>query len=398
MTLKNGNRIIVKEENDKTKVREYSKSNNSWICSNRHCKYATLKIKYGIVFAAITHNCEPREYSMALKIQELLKQGKTTEALGLTMKRRSLRNTSNQSLSASTDQSLSDSTLDELILANIIKTRNNSCNATNDYALNNDTPSSSSQTSTKTLVGQISDLITIYPNDMLGFDLYADQYSTANTVSSLLSETSALTENFEEPSQSSVKREFDDEFDDCIFINETAAKKRKIDFDNNEIFSFERPSTLTLKEMCKKLKIEYKNDVYKFWGDIVFEKITPFSKNVKTHSFKSKNIFACLSQFFTGTNESCFDIQYIISKAFRDDLIETGEMSRAKIDELSFFTTVTDEHIEFISKFLFCKIGIYENGILKKYGNWENQNQNNSDVLNLILSFENGFFSVVLDL
>uniref|UniRef100_A0A914Q7C2 Uncharacterized protein n=1 Tax=Panagrolaimus davidi TaxID=227884 RepID=A0A914Q7C2_9BILA len=91
MTLKNGNRIIVKEENDKTKVREYSKSNNSWICSNRHCKYATLKIKYGIVFAAITHNCEPREYSMALKIQELLKQGKTTEALGLTMKRRSLR-------------------------------------------------------------------------------------------------------------------------------------------------------------------------------------------------------------------------------------------------------------------------------------------------------------------
>uniref|UniRef100_A0AC35GGX4 Uncharacterized protein n=1 Tax=Panagrolaimus sp. PS1159 TaxID=55785 RepID=A0AC35GGX4_9BILA len=35
MTLKNGHRIIVKEENDKTKVREYSKSNNSWICSNR---------------------------------------------------------------------------------------------------------------------------------------------------------------------------------------------------------------------------------------------------------------------------------------------------------------------------------------------------------------------------
>uniref|UniRef100_A0A914QTH7 Uncharacterized protein n=1 Tax=Panagrolaimus davidi TaxID=227884 RepID=A0A914QTH7_9BILA len=81
---KKDHRIIVKEERDKSKVREYSKNGkNYWYCSK--CKSsAFLKFKYGILFAAIQHGngCETKEYSFAKKIQSLLKQGKFNEAHG----------------------------------------------------------------------------------------------------------------------------------------------------------------------------------------------------------------------------------------------------------------------------------------------------------------------------
>uniref|UniRef100_A0A914QGM3 Uncharacterized protein n=1 Tax=Panagrolaimus davidi TaxID=227884 RepID=A0A914QGM3_9BILA len=84
---KTDHRIIVKEERDKSKVREYSKNGkNYWYCSK--CKSsAFLKFKYGILFAAIQHGncCETKEYSFAKKIQSLLKQGKFNEVHGLTV-------------------------------------------------------------------------------------------------------------------------------------------------------------------------------------------------------------------------------------------------------------------------------------------------------------------------
>uniref|UniRef100_A0AC35GHB2 Uncharacterized protein n=1 Tax=Panagrolaimus sp. PS1159 TaxID=55785 RepID=A0AC35GHB2_9BILA len=82
--------------------------------------------------------------------------------------------------------------------------------------------------------------------------------------------------------------------------------------------------------------------------------------------------------------------------AFRDELTAEGKVNAAEIERIYISYAVSDKHLKFITTFLSCKIGIYENGILKKYGNWENQN--NIDVLTLILSFENGLYSVVLNL
>uniref|UniRef100_A0AC35FCV5 Uncharacterized protein n=1 Tax=Panagrolaimus sp. PS1159 TaxID=55785 RepID=A0AC35FCV5_9BILA len=86
--LKEGNRLIIKEENDKSKVREYSKSNNNWECTNRKavtnkCFSSYLIFKYGIVFAPIQHSdkCTIRDYSVVMKVQDFLKNGNVSEAV-----------------------------------------------------------------------------------------------------------------------------------------------------------------------------------------------------------------------------------------------------------------------------------------------------------------------------
>uniref|UniRef100_A0A914P880 Uncharacterized protein n=1 Tax=Panagrolaimus davidi TaxID=227884 RepID=A0A914P880_9BILA len=180
-----------------------------------------------------------------------------------------------------------------------------------------------------------------------------------------------------------------------MIIDEPVAKKPKIEPINSETFSFNQPSAATLKEMCKKMNVKYCNDAYKFWGEIIFENILPASNNIKTHSTKSENIFACFSQFFTGNVSSCYFLQDVINKAFCEELIESG-IEPSETVQVFIDITVSEEHLKFIAKFLSCKIGIYGNGNLKKYGNWKNRDK--SDVLTLILSFENGLYSVVLDL
>uniref|UniRef100_A0A914QWU4 Knr4/Smi1-like domain-containing protein n=1 Tax=Panagrolaimus davidi TaxID=227884 RepID=A0A914QWU4_9BILA len=185
------------------------------------------------------------------------------------------------------------------------------------------------------------------------------------------------------------------------FVKET---EDKLDIANpeDEIFEFRRPSDDTLEKACDKLStlsttpFEYNPNAYKFWAEIYFRQITSYSNQLQSHTFKSQNIFACFSQFFTGTNDSCFLIQHILNTAFRKDLNASSAMSSSEIDELFSSNTVTDQYLEFIANVLSCRIGVYKNEFLMKYGNWETQN--NVDVLTLVLSFENGFYSVVLDL
>uniref|UniRef100_A0AC34FGJ9 Uncharacterized protein n=1 Tax=Panagrolaimus sp. ES5 TaxID=591445 RepID=A0AC34FGJ9_9BILA len=69
-------------------------------------------------------------------------------------------------------------------------------------------------------------------------------------------------------------------------------------------------------------------------------------------------------------------------------------MSDAEIVEAFTNLTVTDEYIEFIAKFLSCRIEIYENGRLKKFGKRETENK----IFTLVLALENGRYSVVLNL
>jgi hypothetical protein len=178
------------------------------------------------------------------------------------------------------------------------------------------------------------------------------------------------------------------------------AKKKENENDsknNDEItsFVFHRPSDSELKEKCKNLKIEYNPAAGKIWEAIVFQTITLTSNNLKTHDFKSPNVYACFSLFFTGKIEKCHSILDTVSTAFRAELINTGTLSQAEIDKLFVNTTATDEHLNFISKFLSCRIGIFENGKLKKFGNWKGQEKN---ALTILLSFSDGQYSIVLDL
>uniref|UniRef100_A0AC35GWU2 Uncharacterized protein n=1 Tax=Panagrolaimus sp. PS1159 TaxID=55785 RepID=A0AC35GWU2_9BILA len=391
-------RLIIREKDDRSKVREYLKNQNYWYC-NAYCSYSQyykhrcsaqrLIINYGIVFAPKNHStgCETKEYTFAMEVQDLLKKGKIAEAKWL--KRKSVINTSNQSFSTSILNESSVSTTDIENESNLEEPLANdtTVNIDSENVLLSPPTSSSSLTENGPTINMNSTLI----SDLL---ISNDTTSAENSNITSTSQTPISEENVPESVRTSVKRELDDE-DDCMIIDEPFAKKPKIEPTNSETFSFDQPSAATLKEMCKKLNVKYCNDAYKFWGEIIFENILPASDNIKTHSIKSKNIFACFSQFFTGKVNSCYFLQDIINKAFCEELIESG-IETSETEQIFLDYTVSDRHLKFIAKFLSCKIGIYENGILKKYGNWEIQNY--TDILNLILSFENGLYSVVLDL
>uniref|UniRef100_A0AC34G4Z1 Uncharacterized protein n=1 Tax=Panagrolaimus sp. ES5 TaxID=591445 RepID=A0AC34G4Z1_9BILA len=187
-----------------------------------------------------------------------------------------------------------------------------------------------------------------------------------------------------------------DNSDYCMIFNEPVAKKPKTEAtaNNVETYSFDHPSASILKQMCEKLKIEYDHEAYIFGGKIIFNKFVSSTDIIQSHGIKSSNIFACLSLFFTGKIRKCHLIEDTVKSAFCDEVIAAGTMAHAEIDQIFINSTVTPEQIEFIAKFLACRIGIYENGKLKKYGNWEDENV----ALTLILSFVDKKYAVVFDL
>uniref|UniRef100_A0AC34FEC4 Uncharacterized protein n=1 Tax=Panagrolaimus sp. ES5 TaxID=591445 RepID=A0AC34FEC4_9BILA len=349
--LKKDQQLIVKEKDDETKVLVYAKKGLHWYCSNRrtilNCRSSSLKIRYGIAFAPIVHGgaCNAKDYSSVMEIQELLKQGKTKEANRLMHKNSSSKNDSSISLSTSMlNESTSDIENESILEQSIAENTSTSIDS-------NSTPLSQQQSSVP-----------------------------------------ALEEiEIQSASRSTIKRELDDA-EDCMILDEPAAKKTKTEATKNvEAFAFEHPSTTTIKQICEKLKIEYSLEAYKFWANISFEKVPVSSNRIETHEFKSSNIFACLSLFFTGKNDYCCLIQHMFNSAFR---AASDTMSRAQIDMILFNPTVTNELIEFIASFLACRVGIYKNGKLKKFGNWKDENI----ALTLVLSLIDGKFAVVLDL
>uniref|UniRef100_A0AC34GWN0 SPK domain-containing protein n=1 Tax=Panagrolaimus sp. ES5 TaxID=591445 RepID=A0AC34GWN0_9BILA len=347
--LKKDNRLIIKEKEDKTKCRLFSKYGTYWFCSKysslrEPCRLLTLKFKYGILFAPIHHvvKCEARDYSTAMDIQNLLMQGKTKEARMLEQNNRI---------------SLHDSRASSSIL-------------------NASTLSSTTEMENESILEQ-----SINENTSTSID----SNSTSSTQQQL---SSPVEPPAEAPAgRASVKREFSDP-DYCIVIDEPAAKRTKTEAITKtvETYSFDHPSASILKQICEKLKIKYDHEAYIFWGRIMFNKFAALTDNIQTHEFKSSNFFACLSLFFTGKIRKCHLIEDTVKSAF-------CIMSDSEADQIFSNSTVTDEQIEFFAKFLSCRIGIYQGQELKKYGNWETENND----LPLILSFIDEMYSVVLD-
>uniref|UniRef100_A0AC34FRK1 Uncharacterized protein n=1 Tax=Panagrolaimus sp. ES5 TaxID=591445 RepID=A0AC34FRK1_9BILA len=348
--------IIVKEKEDETKVRLFTMP--YWYCTNRSNRYGKcpscmLKIKYGIVFAPLVHtdNCKPKDYSFVMEYQDLLKQGKSTEAIVFSLKKKRPLNDSSVSLSTSmlNESNLSSTTdmEDESILErSIIENTITSIESTS-------TSSPQQQSSDPALVQSASESVKL--------------------------------------ASSRVKREFGDS-DYCMILDEPAVKKPKSEATANtvETYSFDHPSASILKKLCDKLNIKYSHDAYKLWANIIFNKISASSDNIKTHEISSSNIFACLSLILSGNPDNSFLIQHIINTAFCN---ASDSLSRSEVNQIFTTTTVTNEQTEFIAEFLACRIGIYENRKLKKFGNWKDENV----ALTLILSFVDGMYSVVLD-
>uniref|UniRef100_A0A914PZZ0 Uncharacterized protein n=1 Tax=Panagrolaimus davidi TaxID=227884 RepID=A0A914PZZ0_9BILA len=174
-------------------------------------------------------------------------------------------------------------------------------------------------------------------------------------------------------------------------------KKSKLSSATASIFSFQKPSISKLKEICTKLNVKYRNKGGRLWNKFKFNQIDTVleSSNIGIHYFQTGNFYEILSKFFTGNTNQHEKIKTSIIDAFRENMVLSGGLTMKKFNKL-YLDTVTDEHFDFIAKFLSCRIIIfdYEKGI-RKYGKWKNLE---SKRLTLVISFYNGLYSVVLSL
>ena len=90
--------------------------------------------------------------------------------------------------------------------------------------------------------------------------------------------------------------------------------------------------------------------------------------------------FHCLSYLFTGTPSSSDSIKHCVNKKLCGRIYEDGKFrhqlglmselfSKEQLDTL-LSRVITPLHFRFIAELLECRIGIYENGTLIKYGDW----------------------------
>uniref|UniRef100_A0AC35G7L3 Uncharacterized protein n=1 Tax=Panagrolaimus sp. PS1159 TaxID=55785 RepID=A0AC35G7L3_9BILA len=179
--------------------------------------------------------------------------------------------------------------------------------------------------------------------------------------------------------------------------SETTVEKKENAIPTTSIFSFQKPSITKLKEICTKLNVKYHNKGGRLWNKFKFNQIdTVFeSSNIGIHYFQTDNFYEILLKFFTGITNQYEKIQKTIIDAFCENMVLSGGLTMKKFNQL-YLNTVTDEHFNFIAKFLSCRIIIfdYEKGI-RKYGKWKNPK---SKSLTLVISFYKGLYSIVLSL
>uniref|UniRef100_A0A914QZ87 Uncharacterized protein n=1 Tax=Panagrolaimus davidi TaxID=227884 RepID=A0A914QZ87_9BILA len=117
--------------------------------------------------------------------------------------------------------------------------------------------------------------------------------------------------------------------------------------------------------------------------------------NIETENFETENFYEILSKLFTGKSTQNVQIKETIREAFRQKLVDSGEILSKKFNKLySNNTAMTDEQFQFVARFLHCRILVFHEDEIKKFGRW---NATSSDRITLVLSFSDGKYSIVLN-
>uniref|UniRef100_A0A914QER2 Reelin domain-containing protein n=1 Tax=Panagrolaimus davidi TaxID=227884 RepID=A0A914QER2_9BILA len=350
LNLRKDRSLMVFEWGDRKRVRQYSRRVNRpdlWRCCE--CTRLFKRQETGselnlfmvkdIVFAPNKHDCQPRDYLFVIQYQKFLEEGDTVKA-------RRMNRMVNFAYGA-------------LNLTNIVNVLDTSL------------------TSTKKRKSNDNKVI--------------DSKALTNSKDKIVHDDSA-SDNGVPPIKKSKKN-------DQNQMNEPAMRRKSettVEKEENAIPTFQKPSISKLKEICTKLNVKYRNKGGRLWNKFKFNQIDTVleSSNIGIHYFKTKNFYEILSKFFTGNTNQYEKIKTSITDAFRENMVSSGELSTKKFNKL-YLDTVTYEHFDFISKFLSCRIIIfdYEKGI-RKYGKWKNPE---SERLTLVISFYKGLYSVVLN-
>uniref|UniRef100_A0AC35EX47 Uncharacterized protein n=1 Tax=Panagrolaimus sp. PS1159 TaxID=55785 RepID=A0AC35EX47_9BILA len=144
------------------------------------------------------------------------------------------------------------------------------------------------------------------------------------------------------------------------------------------ILSFKRPSEGALMSACRKVGLVYDDAAYVFWANNINVKLVKaLSDSIQPGPWS--NGFDCLSLFLTGSHKFGPQMQVNVNpKWYSDPVLKANYNNEQQKQMLLKFN---DEHFKLIAHWLSCRIGVYENGILKKYGDWTSMNSNELIIL-----------------
>uniref|UniRef100_A0AC34FKH9 Uncharacterized protein n=1 Tax=Panagrolaimus sp. ES5 TaxID=591445 RepID=A0AC34FKH9_9BILA len=136
------------------------------------------------------------------------------------------------------------------------------------------------------------------------------------------------------------------------------------------LFTFS-PGVAKIRAACKKLDLAYSNaEVFQFWGTINIEHVRSNSSNIV--SGQRLDGFECLALFFTGSHIPGFELCVRINKKLENDTVMKAQYNDSQ--RLRMSHTFCEDHFKLVSNWISCKIGVYENGRIKKYGDWSRSN------------------------
>jgi hypothetical protein len=169
--------------------------------------------------------------------------------------------------------------------------------------------------------------------------------------------------------------------------------------------NYYNPSAFVIAQCCKKLNIKYTPEAYTFWSNIDFNHISPSSRPTKTFPTKESMYhgFSCFSLYLTGNESNTILIREMINRFVYNNFKTLGECMGHDFSQLSHETplirdtlwsfSLTEVHLECISRWFDCRIGIYGNGEWKRYGEWDIED---CDALTFLVEFKNGKYSPIL--
>uniref|UniRef100_A0A914PKI4 Uncharacterized protein n=1 Tax=Panagrolaimus davidi TaxID=227884 RepID=A0A914PKI4_9BILA len=172
-----------------------------------------------------------------------------------------------------------------------------------------------------------------------------------------------------------------------------------------ESYNFDAPSGDFLRSTLGKFDIELSNEVYGFYKEFKYTKISTTATLGTTFPISSSTdlFFKCLSLYFTGKEEHFSVIKmgiqaYFFSNSKTFGIIDGIDFSKLKksseeFQKLHEFKELTNAHFTLICSWFNCRIGIFSDGRLSgKYGNWNEKHPI------FLIEDNNGFYKPVLSL
>uniref|UniRef100_A0A914YGS4 Uncharacterized protein n=1 Tax=Panagrolaimus superbus TaxID=310955 RepID=A0A914YGS4_9BILA len=171
--------------------------------------------------------------------------------------------------------------------------------------------------------------------------------------------------------------------------------------------SFYAPSAFFLSKCCKELNVKYSSEAYKFWSRILIEKVKFTSRPLTTCPTKEGMYhgFSSFSIYFTGNESSTAIIREMMNRYVYNNFKSLGYCMGHDFSQYSHETPIirealwsfslTEIHLECISRWFDCRIGIYEEKKWKRYGNWDDEE---SAAATFLMEIKDGKYNPVLAL